>query len=249
MYSSHIRYQFNLLGQKINLRWSGLIFLLMLSIAQDSMAQGIGFFRRNMERYDDKTFHFGFSFALPTTSFNLKHSDTFVPRDTIYSIVSPNNIGFTISTLANMRLNNRWDLRVLPSISLYSKRVEYKFPNREPFVEARESTWFELPVLAKYKSERRKNTRMYLVGGVKFGIETNVKNNSSANYGRLITKSSDLCIEYGIGLEQYFQFFKFAPELRFSHGLINLFEPNKSAYSQGISSLKTHTVTLYLLFE
>jgi hypothetical protein len=88
---------------------------------------------------------------------------------------------------------------------------------------------------------------MYVMGGFKFGIEANVKKKSSA----LSANTADLSLEYGIGLEQYYQFFKFTPELRFSHGLLNLYVPPSgtgSPYSK-LNGIRTHTVTLVINFE
>jgi len=101
--------------------------------------------------------------------------------------------------------------------------------------------------LLKYKSLRRVNSRMYMVAGFTLGLETNVKR--SRGGGQLDTKSSDFSVDYGVGYEQFFEFFKFAPELRFSHGLGNVFRPSKNSAGVGISKLTTHTVTLYLNFE
>ena len=38
-----------------------------------------------------------------------------------------------------------------------------------------ENTMVEFPILLKYKSERRGNIRMYMIGGVKPGIEASGK--------------------------------------------------------------------------
>jgi hypothetical protein len=76
-----------------------------------------------------------------------------------------------------------------------------------------------------------------------------VKRNRGGGPGTLDTKSSDLSLDYGIGYEQFFEFFKFAPELRFSHGLTNMLVPAKNSAGNGISKMTTHTVTLYLNFE
>ena len=91
---------------------------------------------------------------------------------------------------------------------------------------------------------------MYVVGGGSLGIETNVRRREVAGSSRLLTKNRDLTVEYGVGFEQFFEFFKFAPEIRFSHGLVNLFEPVQgNAANIGIQKLRTHTITLYLTFE
>jgi len=87
---------------------------------------------------------------------------------------------------------------------------------------------------------------MYVLAGTKLGIEANVKKKSTA----LSANTVDLSLEYGFGLEQYFQFFKFTPEIRFSHGLLNLYVPPSvaGAYSN-LNGLRTHTVTLLINFE
>lgn len=250
MDSTHFWRKFYLSRQKRLILSATMLIISSLNYTIVS-AQGVGYFKKHMEHYEDRTLHYGFYFAAPSTSFNVKHSDSFVQKDSIYSITSPSTPGFTVGFLMNVRLSNRWDVRFSPmTVSIYGRQVEYKSPNRaDAYPELRESTWVEFPVMLKYKSERRNNTRMYLLAGMKFGVEANVRKKESPSYGRLSTKTSDLCIEYGVGLERFFEYFKFAPELRFSHGLTNLFVPNKSPFSQGIDRLSSHTVTLYLMFE
>jgi hypothetical protein len=153
--------------------------------------------------------------------------------------------GFTV----NAYLNEHFDLRTTPAVSLYERHVKFSYPNGTDRTEKRESTWIEVPLLLKYKSLRRVNSRMYMVAGVTLGIETNVKRNRGGGANALDTKSSDLSIDYGIGYEQFFEFFKFAPELRFSHGLTNMIVPGANSVGNGISRMRTHTVTLYLNFE
>ena len=87
-----------------------------------------------------------------------------------------------------------------------------------------------------------------MVAGVTMGIETNVKRSKAGagSTGRIDTQTSDFTLDYGVGYERFFEFFKFSPELRFSHGLKNVFQGSSNT---GINRLTTHTVTLYLNFE
>jgi len=53
-------------------------------------------------------------------------------------------------------------------------------------------------------------------------------------------------------LEQFFQFFKFTPEIRFSHGLVNMYSPPGrlgTPWYTNVNNLKTHTVGLIINFE
>lgn len=204
-----------------------------------------------MEFYDDKPIHYGFLFAMPVTRFAIRHSDTFLESDSAFALQSPNQASFRMGFTVNAYLNDHFDLRTTPSISLYERQVKYSYPGGTERIERRESTWVEIPLLLKYKSMRRVNTRMYMIAGVTLGIETNVKRSRSGGSvsNRLDTKTSDFTLDYGVGFEQFFQFFKFAPELRFSHGLGNMIQPANNSVSVGINRLTTHTVALYLNFE
>ena len=207
------------------------------------------YIRKHLERYDDKTIHYGFFFAAPVTRFSVKYSPAFLTADSARRIYSPNQAAFRVGFVVNTFLDDRFDLRLTPSVSLYSREVHYDYPGGSTRTETRESTWIDFPLLLKYKSERRNNSRMYLLAGATFSIESNVRRKELQGASNLSTKNKEFAIEYGIGFEQFFEFFKLAPELRFSHGLTNLYNPATNAASVGISRLTSHQVTLYLNFE
>lgn len=226
--------------------------LFTLAMGQ-ARAQGYAYFRKHLEFYDDKPIHYGFFFAMPVTRFNVKYSPTYVNTDPAVRLYSPNSPSFRVGILVNAFVTDRFDFRFTPAVSLYGRAVKYEYPDgTEPRIEKRESTWMEFPFMIKYKSERRKNSRMYLIAGATAAIETNVRNKQARVSGRLNTKNKDLSVDYGVGFEQFLEFTKISPELRFSHGLVNLFSPGigaSAAQNAGIQRLTTHSVTLYLNFE
>lgn len=228
-----------------------LIALLGSLLAVKAQGQTAMRYRRvHLENYDDRPLRYGFFFALPSTRFNVKYSDAYMTADSAYQLFSPNRTGFRVGFVLNALLSDHFDLRTTPSVSLYGREVIYRYAGGTERKEVRESTWLEIPLLLKYKSQRRHNSRMYVIGGLSLGLEANVRKGESQGSSRLLTKTRDLSVEYGIGFEQFFEFFKFAPELRFSHGLVNLFEPVQvSTANQSIRGLNTHTVTLFLTFE
>lgn len=244
MHTTYLRDLFHLHRAQV------IIFMLLAVSVHEACAQGIGYRRKHLEHYDDKPIHYGILFAVPFTRYNVSHNADFVNKDSAFVIESPNQGAFRMGFTINAYLNDRFDLRTTPSVSLYDRQVKYRYAGGVTKMERRESTWIEIPLLLKYKSERRVNSRMYMIAGVTLGVETNVKRNrGAASSGRLDTKTSDFSIDYGVGYEQFFEYFKFTPELRFSHGLPNVFVPNKNSLGTGINRLTTHTVTLYLNFE
>ncbi|GAB3026621.1 type IX secretion/gliding motility protein PorT/SprT [Spirosoma pulveris] len=228
----------------------GFVLLLISLVSVRTQAQSsYKYIRKHLERYDDKAIHYGFFFAVPVTRFSVTHSPQFLTADSAYRIYSPNKPAFRVGFVVNAYLNDRFDLRLTPSVSLFSREVQYDYPGGTSKTEVRESTWIDFPLLLKYKSERRNNSRMYLLAGGTFSVESNVRRKETQGASKLSTGTMDFAIEYGVGFEQFFEYFKFAPEIRFSHGLVNLYRPTSNAAGVGINKLTTHSVTLYLNFE
>lgn len=246
MHSSYFWYLFDLRGQKI------IIFVLLAIVfgSQNSLAQGASYAPKHQEGYENKLVHYGFLFALPITRFRFTHSDNFVTStDSVNLITAPTTAGFRMGLVANLYLNDHWDLRTTPSVSLYDRVLQYKFASGSGRRELREATWIELPILLKYKSKRRMNSRMYMIGGMTLGTETNVRRRSQPGSERLNTKSYDITLDYGFGFEKFLAYTKFSPEVRFSHGLVNLFQGGDIPTSTNLRRLTTHTVTFYMMFE
>ncbi|WP_019988494.1 outer membrane beta-barrel protein [Rudanella lutea] len=223
-----------------------------LFINSSAHAQGYGYQRKHLEFYDDKPIHYGFFFAMPVTRFNVKYSPAYVNNTTVERLYSPNKVSFRVGLLVNAYLTDRFDFRFTPAVSLYGRTVQYEFADKATTQDVRESTWMEFPFLFKYKSERRRNSRMYLIAGATAALETNVRKRQAQSAGRLNTKTADLTLDYGVGFEQFLEYTKISPELRFSHGVVNLFAPTNAsiaANTAGIQRLTSHTVTLYLNFE
>ena len=220
------------------------ISLVVSLIAFAVQAQQKKYVRVHHEFYDEKPLHFGFLFGFASSNYNAGTRSELPIKDTLNS---PRNFGFQIGGIVNYALNPHWELKSGVNIALYDRQLSYH-AGGIPDVLTRESTWLEIPALIKYRSTRRKNHRLYMVGGLKFGIEANVKKKSSA----LTTNAADLALEYGFGLEQFFQFFKFTPELRFSHGLVNMYSAPGAfgtPWYKEVNNLKTHTVSLIINFE
>jgi hypothetical protein len=250
MFTTHFRNQYNLYRQKVIL-FAIVSCVGFLGANHEVSAQNYDYKRIYDEFYDDKIVHFGFLFGFGSSRFNIYHSESFkAPGDTAITIVSPGNFSFQVGGLVNVKLSDRFDLKSGLNIALYGRQINYRFQHSPNFpAELRESTWLEMPILLKYKSLRRGNSRMFVNAGVKLGLETNVRKNA-ATTRRLDTNTGDIALEYGIGLEQFFKYFKFTPELRFSHGLTNLFQtPAANSYARDIQRLNAHSVTLYLMFE
>ncbi|WP_165963583.1 type IX secretion/gliding motility protein PorT/SprT [Hymenobacter radiodurans] len=203
----------------------------------------------NLADYDNRWFHPGFYIAPNFSSYRIEQSQAYVGSQavTANSIISP---GFSVGFVGDVRLANHFNLRFAPGVSFITRRVEFKPLLTSDSIQTQEigTTQLEFPLLLKFHSDRRRNTRVYVVGGVKPSF--NVGNRRKDPERNLLrTDDSDIAIEYGVGLDLFYPLFKFAPELRVSHGLTNLLQPGDNVYSRSLQSMRAHTVTLYFTFE
>jgi hypothetical protein len=211
----------------------------------------------NLPNYDEKLFHYGFFLGLNYNRLNINLSDYYIQNNNIAYVTPTGSIGFALGFLLNVRLADQLSFKVIPSVGFYDRGLKFKYNSTSPsFTNATDSidiknietTFIETSFLLKYKSIRRANHRFYLVAGVKPAIRAGGKKPGQDN--KIMGYSNfDLTLEYGVGLDLYFQFFKFSPELRFSHGLLNMNTNDNNDWNKSLINMYTHTVTLLFFFE
>ncbi|MDX2191272.1 MAG: outer membrane beta-barrel protein [Bacteroidota bacterium] len=218
----------------------------------------------NLPNYDDKRLHYGFYLGLAYTRMNIVHSEKFATgnynnpnwNNKVSNVTPVGTIGFSLGFLLNVKIVDQFHFKIVPSVGFYDRTLRYSYysstgadsTNDKSSTQTVESTFIETQFLFKYRSIRRKNHRFYLIGGVKPAIRVGGRRGDD-NSDRLALGRMDFCVEYGVGIDLYYQFFKFSPELRFSHGLINLATPDNNIYNQSILSAYSHTVSLLFFFE
>jgi hypothetical protein len=249
MVSVNIWRQCALYGKKIIILIALVLFMYHTQAQDASFSKDRSWIDKNLPYYDDRLIHYGFTLGLNTTRFIPTESNYYLnPKDSVTSITAPYNAGFSLGFIFNLKLAEFFDLRALPTVSFYQRDVDYKLGTKSSSVQSTESTFLELPLLVKYKSQRHGNSRMYVVGGIKPGIEAGAKKKEKKDTD-LRTNNKDLSIDYGFGFDIYYPLFKFSPEVRFSHGLSNMLNHDNNPYALSLKKIVTHTVTLYLHFE
>ena len=62
-------------------------------------------------------------------------------------------------------------------------------------------------------------------------------------------KSQNYSLDIGFGVDIYFKYFKFAPEIKYSYGIKNILESQYNEYDKYLNSLSTRSVLISLTFE
>jgi len=262
------------LRHQLNLRWTKIVVIVLICLGLGGNASGQGFFGlTNFSGTDDKFTSYGFFLGVHTATYQLKYSPAFLdPANTannaIHSIFPKYTPGFSLGFIGILRFHDQVNLIFTPKIGFYEYKVDVNYfdgatattpgnttGNTQNYLGYRteelvnESTQVELPLVFKYRSMRFNNTRMYFIGGGSYLFNT--KSQEEINLDPIVTASKDFTVEAGMGFEIYFKYFKFAPEIRFSHGLNNIYLADKNApeIRDAISSLRRKGITILLNFQ
>ena len=236
---------------KLYIHRTKIILLGVICMAGSLHAQSYRWARRNNPNYDDRKLTYGFLIGLHTTTYQIEYADVFVTPDfdTLHSVIPEWRPGFSLGFIVNYRLHEFLDFRLTPEVAFYEHKLRYNFTDGtfvEGFVE---TTVVEFPFLLKYKSMRRGNVRMYMIGGIKPGIEASGKKQIENTTTQLEVKNITLNLEGGLGFDLYFPLFKFSPEIRFSRGMTDLLDNTENKYGKPLKRINTNTITVYLLFQ
>ena len=249
MYTANIWYQHPIPWCKITLLW----FVAMICFSVTGEAQKLKWIRKNNPNYDSKKFSYGFIIGIHTTAYQVKYSDQFISPvlDTVLAVQPTWSPGFSLGFLVNFKAFDYLDVRLTPKVAFYEHRLSYEYTGRTypPQEQLVETTLVEFPLLLKYKSERRGNIRMYMIGGISPGIEASGKKVIENIVESLEVKHYNLNLEGGFGMDLYYPLFKFSPEIRFSRGMVNLLDNTTNKYGQPLKRLNTNTITVYLIFQ
>ncbi|NOT75956.1 MAG: PorT family protein [Cyclobacteriaceae bacterium] len=216
-----------------------------------SYGQNFAWAKRNNPEFDRRKISYGFMIGIHTSAYEVKYSDRFVTQsfDTVHSVQGSFSGGFSLGFLINLRLNEVLDLRVMPKAGFYNHKLNYYFTNNSSRQQLVETSMYEFPILLKYKSMRRGNVRMYMVGGFTPSFEASGKNDVQSTTSNLDIKSMNLSLDAGLGFDFYFPFFKFSQEIRFQKGLTNMLGSDPSPFAAPIKDLHTNTISVYFIFQ
>lgn len=225
-----------------------IVLFLLIYLGNCLYAQDIKYRRINKEFYDQSLIHFGFLFGFP--SYNLFNNEISPNTKNPYILESPKRLGLQIGGTVTYTFNPHWDLKTGLNVALYDRTLNYYADPTNPTMKDISSsnafTGIEIPIFVKFKSLRRYNNRAYMLAGLKYTKSVNLKKSSYT----LDLKGYDFSLEYGIGFDQFFRFFKLSPELRFSQGFINIFNKTNPPLPIPIQpKLNSNSVALILNFE
>jgi len=226
-----------------------LIFLLPLHLSAQKPRP------RNLPGFEStRPFHFGFYFGVNNLDVNIKYKPSLLTNDTIYSAQVQGQYGFNLGIVTDLHLGDGFDLRFVPALVFGQRDFEYNVMLNSKVLESQkrvvESTFLDFPVSIKYKSERVNNGRAFVMTGFKAAFDmASLKNVEKSNTKVIRLNPWDFSYHVGFGLDLYFEYFKFTPQIILNYGINNLMISDGTPYTNLIEYVTSKCFVLSLSFE
>lgn len=205
---------------------------------------------------DLKAWHLGFSVGLHMQDLQLTNNGYISDDGRQWFAEQPAfSPGFCVNGLIDFRLHTHFNVRLAPGIWFGNKVLEF----RDALSGATErqnikSTILVLPIDLKISSLRYRNVRPYLTAGVMPTFDVGKRRNDELIH----LKKFDTFVTIGLGLDTYFPYFKFIPEVKFCFGLGNLLErkredladtPDRMVFTNSLDRAVSRMIVLTFYFE
>lgn len=219
-----------------------LICLIFNSYGQRELPQ-------NNPNYDMQTYHFGFILGYSQQKLNIRYSEFMNNYNDYLQILSDYEPGFNVGIIMDFKIKNNFNIRVTPSFNFTDQKIYYNSVNYSVSQPQNSGlSNFELPIYLKYRSDRVNNGRLYVLLGPKLSIDMSSFEKLSDNEN-LEFKSQNYSLDIGFGIDIYFKYFKFAPEIKYSYGITNILEKQHNEYDNYLNSLSSRSILISLTFE
>jgi hypothetical protein len=238
---------------------------LALVIPEEANAQRRGgrIFRfQNILEHDQRPYHFGFTVGVNTLDFALSPKQKLSQDYQFTHILPSQDYGVHIGIVSNLKLNQYFDLRFIPTFAFGDRYIDYyegSYDAESSYRQILEPYLLDFPLHIKYKSVRMTNTRAYIIGGAKYSYDLGSYDGRSSTDDALYlrTNKHDFHYEIGVGFDHYFYYFKFSTEIKASFGFRNLILPgvddtifgSEPRHWESIDRLNSRSIMISFLFE
>ncbi|MBK9488668.1 MAG: outer membrane beta-barrel protein [Haliscomenobacter sp.] len=233
-----------------HLRWVQVAIVLMLAGGSLSAQKYRG--NPNFLDFNQKPYYFGITLGINSSNFKPYRSKQFLMSDSIQTVESVTGPGFNLGIVTNLKMGDYFDFRFLPTLSFAERNINYDKASRFRNFSRRtvESVFVEMPFQVRYKSAPFHDKRVFVIAGVKYSFDVASDSRSKQAETLVRISPSDFQLEYGAGLQFFFPFFIFSPELKISQGIGNTLIYNPALQeSTVLEKLLSRTFTISIHFE
>lgn len=202
--------------------------------------------------FDQKRFNLGMQIGIVHANYKLREDILVFDEKTgtvLKNLEMRPQPGLKLALIANFNLLPYMSLRIIPGVTLEQRNFKYYFENGAIEDRKIEATYLNVPILFQFKSDYYRRSRIYGLAGGQLGINF-ASNKKVRDDPRLLKiNREDFSFVVGAGFNLYGDKIKLSPELTYSMGFSNIFEPQFTTHADAIKSLISQVLTLAVNFE
>lgn len=211
----------------------------------------------NLQRFDNRKIHFGFSLGINSGGFALHRRPFDQFTDSLASIDVLSQGGFNLGIVSDYHIHKNFNVRFVPTLVFSQRNLNYTFVSQTTGLPYQkeipiESTYIDIPILFKYRSARLNNFAAYIIAGGKYSLDLasneDVKNEDIPE-SIVKLKKNTTAAEVGIGTDFFLPYFKFAIEIKMSYTLDDALIHDNTELSNPIERIAPKMFFLTFLFE
>jgi len=201
-------------------------FLLVVGFTAYSFAQFTAKGNYNYLDFANKPYYFGMSFAYVHAGYRVDKSKMFTNSTNIDVVESLSGPGVSLNMIANLKVGDYFDFRVMPGFSFIDRSFIFTSSddNKSTYEKGVESVFFDMPFQFRFKSAPYKDKRFYLMAGLRYSydVESTSSVREEEQKDLILFSPHDFQLEYGAGIQFFFPFFIFSPEIKISQGISDI---------------------------
>ena len=210
-----------------------------------------------MKNFDKKAFSFGFTLGINSSDFTVFQLPDAYENFGLVSVTNKSQPGGQLGILTSLKLGTPvLRLRLMPCLSFQERLLNFRSTDSVNFVngmseERINSTCLDIPLTFLFKTKRFNNFTAYALFGAQYSIDLQSQQDASQNYIDPFIKLNryDIQGQLGGGVEFFAPYFKFAIELKYSHGIQNSFIQDFSPVAKPIDQLYNKGWWFSIIFE
>ncbi len=223
----------------------------LLIVSFSALGQNIRL--KNQPKYDKKLIHFGFYLGVNWYDLKIDPKPDLPSIPNFHGYRSMVNPGYSIGIISDLRISDYFSFRFMPTFATTERTLFFDVTSkntgeRRELERQVESSFIDFPFYLKYRSVRINNYRWYVLGGVKYSLDLASKQDVDDDLLFKLQRN-DVAYEVGIGLDFYFEYFKFSPQLKASFGTNNLLVQDGTQPVEGLDAIYNRAIFINLTFE
>ena len=182
----------------------------------------------------NKAIYWGITINGNTQNYRIDRKPISSLNDSFTNVYGESEPNFGLGVIGNLQINRFFDIRVVPNMTFGESTINMETNTNHLITRKMKTTMISIPLLLRFKTEPINDWRIFVLGGIRYDYNILSQVRPQGDLDRISLNKNGLSFEYGIGLQYFFPYFIFSPEIKFSHSITNMLSPDQSPVNSNL---------------